>query len=116
MSECDLLDPHPGRCDWCSKPLKGRQMRWCSRKCSREFTYNHRWTQARQEARQRVVFYQCEHCLDMFPKGEIEVNHIVPCRGKHSTFGCHHHQENLEVLCKPCHQKVTNDQRKRGFQ
>jgi 5-methylcytosine-specific restriction endonuclease McrA len=43
-----------------------------------------------------------------------EVNHIEPCIGKHATWGCHHHEENLEVLCRPCHLAETAKQRSEG--
>ena len=38
----------------------------------------------------------------------LEVNHIVPCRGKHRALDCAHHLDNLETLCLPCHQAHTS--------
>lgn len=112
-SECDLLYDDEGCCRWCGKALRGRQQRWCSRKCSRENVANHRWTQARAEAKRKATYYECAHCGGYFTN--VEVNHIVPCLQKHNVWGCHHHQEGLEVLCPPCHRIVTNEQRKKGF-
>ena len=40
----------------------------------------------------------------------LEVNHIVPRNGRGYTPGCHHHQANLEVLCRPCHVQETRRQ------
>ena len=37
----------------------------------------------------------------------LEVNHIVPCRGKHAALDCAHHLDNLETLCPPCHKVNT---------
>lgn len=42
---------------------------------------------------------------------ELEVNHIVPREGRGYTKGCHHHQDNLETLCRPCHVDETRRQR-----
>lgn len=41
----------------------------------------------------------------------IEVNHIEPRNGQGYGNGCHHHQDNLETLCKVHHREVTNEQR-----
>lgn len=40
----------------------------------------------------------------------LEVNHIVPRNGRGYLPGCHHHQSNLEVLCRPCHVMETRRQ------
>lgn len=40
----------------------------------------------------------------------LEVNHIVPRNGRGYEPGCHHHQANLEVLCRPCHVQETRRQ------
>lgn len=37
----------------------------------------------------------------------MEVNHIVPCRGRHKALDCAHHLDNLETLCPPCHKEHT---------
>ena len=116
----------PGTCGWCGTKLKGRQTRWCSRKCSRENTKQHRWTQAKAAAKADAAWWKCARakfidgtteqsdwglsgCLGFTQ--EPEVNHIIPCKGKHGVWGCHHHADNLEVLCKPCHRAETNRQR-----
>jgi 5-methylcytosine-specific restriction endonuclease McrA len=38
----------------------------------------------------------------------MEVNHIVPCRGRHTTIACDHHLTNLETLCVACHRTHTS--------
>jgi hypothetical protein len=44
--------------------------------------------------------------------GRMEVNHRVPCRGKHTTLSCEHHLDNLETLCTACHLNRTLSDRK----
>jgi hypothetical protein len=36
-------------------------------------------------------------------KDRLEVNHRVPCEGRHASLSCFHHQNNLETLCVSCH-------------
>jgi hypothetical protein len=101
----------PGHC-WCGKKLRGRQTKYCSVGHRKEVVNNHRWTQARAAAKARVTFYKCERCGEFTDK--VEVNHVDPILGKHGSWGCHHHQDGLEVLCKPCHLETTNAQRAEG--
>lgn len=56
--------------------------------------------------RQRSISYVRSHA----PLWRLEVNHQEPVRGRHGTFGCHHHLDGLETLCHPCHLKVTAKQ------
>lgn len=124
---CPLVDTTPGRCGWCSKTLRGKQKQWCSRHCNRMFVANHRWTQAKAVAKLEAAFFLCanawwepedgqghgdDDCLIFTQKPEV--NHIEPILGAHGTWGCHHHATGLEVLCRPCHLKVTAQQRKEG--
>lgn len=43
---------------------------------------------------------------------ELEVNHKVPREGRGYSFGCAHHQQGLETLCRPCHVLETTAQRR----
>lgn len=113
MNDCPLELERPGKCAWCRKQLTGRRTRWCSTLCSKFAAINHRWTQAKQFAKELATWYQCAACLGFFRV--VEVNHIVPCKGKHGIWGCHHHQTNLEVLCIPCHRIKTAKQRAAGW-
>lgn len=114
-------------CEWCGASLTGRQRRWCGRRCSRLYTANHRWTQAKKLAKAAREWYLCEHADSdgwvKEPYADVcevwtqkpEVNHKIPCKGQHGKWGCHHHQENLEVLCRSCHLRVTAEQRAKGL-
>lgn len=104
---CSLLPfaREKGRCDLCGAVLTGRRTRWCSRRCHDAHVVQHRWTQARKAAvrRDRV-------CVTCGSRELLEVNHIVPREGAGYGWGCWHHAENLEVLCRACHRVVTNAQ------
>ena len=108
---CELL--HPTGCGMCGKKLTGRQKKWCSKKCAWKHTSEHRWTNAKKALKAANAYYRCAHCGINTQK--IEVNHIIPCKGKHGTWGCHHHSDNLELLCHQCHVNETNKQRERNW-
>lgn len=67
-------------------------------------------------------FYHCANCNADYVAKEVEVNHIIPVipvSGFDSWDGVIKRMfceaEHLEVLCKPCHKKLTkeeNEQRK----
>ena len=128
----DCKDKRHGYCGNCGKKLKGRQREWCSKKCYREFVSEHRWTQAKTKAKKPVTYYLCAHAGNWIWDGALgfqgehsddchvfttkpEVNHKDPCLGRHKQWGCHHHSDNLEVLCHPCHVKETARQRAEGL-
>lgn len=50
-----------GRCNWCDRMLVGRQRRWCSELCSRNFNRDHDWNHAREAAKRRDGF-RCVRC------------------------------------------------------
>lgn len=63
--------------------------------------------------------YQCNHCKQWFKTKDVSVDHIRPCGSLKSfedlpafveTLFCE--SENLQVLCKGCHQEKTNSERK----
>jgi 5-methylcytosine-specific restriction endonuclease McrA len=63
--------------------------------------------------------YQCNGCKKWFQGKEVEVDHIEPA-GSLKTFSdlpafterlfCE--ADNMQVLCKKCHRKKTNEERK----
>ena len=63
--------------------------------------------------------YRCAICQELHPNKNVQVDHIVPC-GSLRSFSdlpgfvkrlfCE--KEGLRVLCKQCHNKVTQEQRK----
>lgn len=62
--------------------------------------------------------YICNACRELFPATEVEVNHIepvIPVTGFISwddvitRLFCE--KEGLEVLCKPCHKSVTQQEK-----
>lgn len=63
--------------------------------------------------------YQCAICGEWFNSKEVQVDHIVPC----GSLKCYEDiagfverltaEEGYRLLCKPCHQEVTNEERGR---
>ena len=132
LAGCALARPAPGGCAWCGGELTGRRTTWCSDRCGTAFWTNHWWTLARRAAKRRDK-YRCRNCGAAAPtrpsrtryaaeaayrgamrrwraakKSErMEVDHRVPCRGKHGVVSCDHHLDNLETLCVACHSERT---------
>jgi hypothetical protein len=132
MPGCELLpfDTDAGHCRACGKELTKAQRSWCGGRCQMMYEANHYWAAARHAAMKRdrgcvkcgwvddkdcatscgQYFFWSRAVLDG-PDNRLEVNHIVPRRGEGYGTGCHHHQSNLEVLCKKHHLEVTRQQR-----
>jgi len=133
LAVCSLAPPlADGACSWCGTELPPRRRSWCSDRCGDAFWANHWWSVARQSAKRRDR-YRCRRCGVRAPKrpaqsayttrapylaamrvwraekrtARMEVNHIVPCRGRHKALDCAHHLDNLETLCPPCHKEHT---------
>lgn len=62
--------------------------------------------------------YMCSHCSQFYPKKGVHVDHIIPVISPYEPFCwdsviarlfCN--PEGLQVLCKFCHQKKTNQER-----
>jgi 5-methylcytosine-specific restriction endonuclease McrA len=63
--------------------------------------------------------YQCASCNKWFKATDVQIDHIVPCGSLRSyndlpifveRLFCE--PDGLQVLCKPCHQEKTNEERK----
>jgi len=132
LAGCALARPAAGGCAWCGSALPPRRRTWCSDSCSTVFWTNHWWTLARRATKRRDK-YRCRECGSAAPKRpqkatfarvtsfrkatrewraakktqRMEVNHRIPCRGRHGTLSCDHHLDNLETLCVTCHAKHT---------
>jgi hypothetical protein len=136
LAGCVLARPSVAGCAWCGEALPPRRRTWCSDRCATTFWTNHWWTLARRAAKRRDK-YRCRACGASAPKrpgkatfarvmayrkamrdwraakktGRMEVNHRIPCRGKHGTLSCDHHLDNLETLCVACHKVHTSADR-----
>ena len=76
--------------------------------------------QKRKEKGKRAQYeYQCVDCSRWYPDKEVQVDHIKPTGslktyedlpGFVETLFCE--AENLQIMCKPCHQLKTNEERK----
>lgn len=105
-------DRGDGRCAWCGDLLPPRRARWCSAACSHLYSINHVWSAARRHALAQAG-YSCEECGATELEAQIEVHHFTaPVTGRRKYgHGCWHHQTNLEVLCKDCHDQETRIER-----
>jgi hypothetical protein len=141
LAACALARPLPDGCAWCGVEKPVRRRVWCSERCATAFWTNHWWTLARSATKRRDR-YRCRTCGAAAPKRpsraafpsetayrtamrawraakktqRMEVNHRVPCRGKHGTLSCDHHLDNLETLCTACHRTITTIDRKQTAQ
>ena len=132
LAVCTLAQSEPGACRWCGDALPKLRRTWCSDRCGTAFWKNHWWTLARSAAKRRDK-YRCKECGQALPKRpariafrteiaykaamrtwrsrrkveRLEVNHVIPCLGKHMVLSCLHHLDNLETLCVACHKGHT---------
>ncbi len=92
-------------CLWCDKPLPKGRRKYCCDECSHEYFVNKIaclwWSNAVAMAQERAN-YKCEDCGN---KDKLEVHHII----KLDRFENRHNspknsQDNLRVLCRPCHE------------
>ena len=73
------------------------------------------------EKRRQKWEYQCAMCSEWFKGDEVQVDHIVPCgslRCYEDIAGflerlCCEDIDGFRVLCKICHQQITNEERRR---
>lgn len=101
----------PGVCDWCAARLEGGQRRWCHRECATAFWDQHIWTRARI----CVLVRDGGRCVVCGDDDRVEVDHIVPRKGRGYARGCSHHHDNLQTLCHAHHvEKTTADQARPG--
>ncbi len=130
-----------GQCRNCGRPPTGRFTYYCGAACRDVFEADHFWSTARWTAIDQASIFRiipagarakkahlpdetiawqqrrgsvCA-CCGRMGFGEGEVNHIAPVNGERGFFSCANHQDNLEVLCHPCHVMATREQRRRGI-
>lgn len=72
------------------------------------------------DGRKRVMF-QCDHCQALFLRSQVQVNHSIPVGPLRSInpadiadfrLRMFRPVAELEVVCKPCHQAHTKQQRR----
>ena len=106
-----------GTCAACGKPLQGKLTWFCRSPawCRDLYLSNHDWGYARAIALRRASPRGRKDdavCIRPACDDErLEVNHIKARNGMGYQLGCHHHQDNLEVLCHSHHLAVTALQR-----
>lgn len=101
---------------WVKRYIEGISYKWPMR--SEALRKSRRISQL---ADKRTKFeHQCNHCKKWFKAKDVQLDHIVP-KGKYSkeTFFVWLERlfcaaDGFQVLCKPCHLKKTNLEKKNG--
>lgn len=114
-----------GYCHWCNNILPLGNKRWCSGNCLSAWRTQHRYYLSRQAVLKRargkcaclrseneprhVLCAHCGACESVVVlRGVIlTCDHIIPRNGDKSRFSCKHHQSNLQILCKNCHDEKS---------
>lgn len=107
-SSCDKrpFRDTPGVCRRCGELLLGRRTAWCSEACEANDRRQHIWGVARD-----AVLHRDGHvCVLCGSSDRLEVNHRTPRVGRGYLTGCWNHHDNLETVCKPCHNSITREQ------
>jgi hypothetical protein len=75
---------------------------------------------AKQKARKAIGRYECAQCKELFKDKEVQIDHIDPVIEISAGFVdldtfakrlfCD--ESNLQILCKPCHLKKSNEENK----
>lgn len=78
------------------------------------------WYGARNQKLNVKWEYQCNHCKDWFMGKQVSVDHIIPVGTLKDyddlpdfTRRLFVSEEELQILCKECHDKKTQEERKR---
>jgi 5-methylcytosine-specific restriction endonuclease McrA len=75
-------------------------------------------TQVNKATGRMAMHHKCTICLEAFPAKEVQVDHITPLVGAEgfntwdefiAILFCE--KEGMQVLCKPCHQIKTNEEK-----
>lgn len=94
-----------GKCAYCGKQLKGKQRRWCSKKCEKTAVKEFRIAKGdiktiRKELTKRDKG-KCAHCGTNDKAWDAD--HIIAV--VNGGWGCD--LSGYQTLCKPCHKKKT---------
>lgn len=95
----------------------------------RKFMYWRPLKEAENKARRAVTGkgsqkweYKCSRCNKWYKGKEVEVDHIVPCGSLRCYEDivpflkrlCCEDVDGYRVLCKQCHQEITNEERRKN--
>jgi 5-methylcytosine-specific restriction endonuclease McrA len=71
------------------------------------------------EGKRHKYEYQCSECKQWFKQTEVQVDHIIPTGSLKAYEDLPEFvsklfvsKDKLSLMCKPCHQRKTNDERK----
>jgi len=94
-----------GGCSWCGNMLPKRRRKYCSDECSNQYFTNVIaplwWSHAVAMALKRAE-NKCENCGST---EKLEVHHVIPLEHREERHNSEKNsQDNLIVLCRPCHE------------
>ena len=99
-------------CIWCGNSLPKRRRKYCSDECADEYFIKciaPLWWQNAVAMALKRAGNKCEQCDG---KDRLEVHHIVPLeRGEARHNSPKNNQDNLEVLCRACHERAHHSLR-----
>lgn len=86
------------------------------------YKYGEYKTGAKKGQPKMVRRYTCAHCMNNFMQKEVQVDHIIGAGSLKSfddlpgfTRRLFCKQEDLQVLCKPCHHVKTQQEKQNGI-
>ena len=98
-------------CQWCNTLLVGatvkRRKTWCSDECFQLFQQYHVWSHAK-DAALVTAHYKCEIKGCKAAPEDIHVVHTSPLPKSRYAMGCHHHPEQLIVICTRHRKEYAN--------
>ncbi len=89
-------------CRNCENIVPKTRRNYCSEECMNTFNEDHSWYFVRKAILRRDK-YKCNICKKRFRKSKLDIDHIIPVRGKINPFN----KSNLRTLCKECHKAKT---------
>jgi 5-methylcytosine-specific restriction endonuclease McrA len=105
---------HETGCPTCGKDNPGKNRVYCSPKCRIDWYNNHSPKEARQAKFRIVDVPVCNICGRTRTKTRnLVIQHLETLSGFNPLYmTCLNHQDNLQILCAPCHKSMIKEKEK----